>query len=75
MLIFCFFQVDYIFKHLEEPLFLVVHNLDGGMLRGDKNQSVLARLASHQKIHLVRTPGLFNHCFGLDKHVTAPIGI
>ncbi len=48
------FQVDFIFKNLDDHLFLMVHNLDGGMLRGEKNQSIIARLASHPKIHLVK---------------------
>ena len=36
-----------------EPVYLVVHNIDGPMLRGEKAQSILATLAAHPKIHLI----------------------
>lgn len=34
-------------------LFLIVHNLDGVMLRNERSQSVLSRLASFPNIHLI----------------------
>ncbi|XP_063862426.1 LOW QUALITY PROTEIN: origin recognition complex subunit 2-like [Scylla paramamosain] len=40
------------------PLFIIVHNLDGPMLRAAKTQSVLANLAALTSIHLVAS---FDH--------------
>lgn len=34
-------------------IFLIIHNLDGSMLRNDKAQSVLSRLASIKNIHMI----------------------
>ncbi len=34
-------------------VFLLIHNIDGPMLRGDKTQSALAQLASQPKVHLL----------------------
>lgn len=37
----------------ELEIYLLIHNLDGLMLRNDKAQSVLSRLASIERIHMV----------------------
>ena len=42
-----FFGFD---RSLEEDLYLLVHNIDGPMLRNDKSQSALAELAQHPKV-------------------------
>lgn len=34
-------------------IFLIVHNIDGTMLRNDKAQSILSRLASIRNIHMI----------------------
>lgn len=34
-------------------IFLIIHNIDGTMLRNDKAQSILSRLASIENIHLI----------------------
>lgn len=38
---------------IEEPIFLIIHNIDGSMLRNSKAQTVIAQLAEHPKIHLI----------------------
>lgn len=44
------------FKKIPEThLFLLVHNLDGVMLRNDRAQSVLSRLSAVSNIHLIAT--------------------
>ncbi|XP_063704434.1 origin recognition complex subunit 2 [Culicoides brevitarsis] len=49
-------QIESEFKKIPEThLFLLVHNLDGVMLRNDRAQSVLSRLASVPNIHLIAT--------------------
>lgn len=47
----------------ELHIFLIVHNVDGTMLRNDKAQSVLCRLASIKNIHLIAS---------ID-HINAPL--
>lgn len=44
-------------------IFLIVHNIDGTMLRNDKAQSILSRLASIKNIHLIAS---------ID-HINAPL--
>lgn len=44
-------------------IYLIIHNLDGLMLRNDKAQSVLSRLASIQNIHMIAS---------ID-HINAPL--
>jgi origin recognition complex subunit 2 len=44
-------------------LFIIVHNIDGTMLRNDKAQSVLSRLASVRNIHMIAS---------ID-HINAPL--
>lgn len=44
-------------------LFLMIHNIDGTMLRNDKAQSVLSRLASIKNIHMIAS---------ID-HINAPL--
>jgi len=46
-------QIDAILSGLEEDLYLLVHNIDGPMLRNDKAQAVFADLVKHPKVHLV----------------------
>ena len=46
-------QLDYIRDHLKTHVYLIVHNIDGHMLRNEKSQSTLSRLASFPNIHLV----------------------
>ncbi|XP_068227017.1 origin recognition complex subunit 2 [Palaemon carinicauda] len=46
-----------------EPLFIVVHNLDGPMLRSDKVQTTFASLASLSRVHLIAS---------ID-HINAPL--
>jgi origin recognition complex subunit 2 len=42
------------FRHIPEThLFLIVHNLDGTMLRNSKAQNILSRLAKIENIHLL----------------------
>lgn len=49
--------VDFVEAHLKQKkyghLYLIVHNIDGPMLRNNKSQNVLARLAKLDKIHLL----------------------
>ncbi|KAL3280423.1 hypothetical protein HHI36_017905 [Cryptolaemus montrouzieri] len=40
-------------NRMNTHLYLLVHNIDGAMLRNNKSQSVLARLANVENIHLV----------------------
>ncbi|KAL1463447.1 hypothetical protein WDU94_015198 [Cyamophila willieti] len=44
-------------------IFLVIHNIDGTALRGTKQQSLLAQLASLQKVHIIAS---------ID-HINAPL--
>lgn len=44
-------------------LFMIIHNIDGTMLRNDKAQSVLSRLASVKNIHIIAS---------ID-HINAPL--
>lgn len=37
-------------RSLDEDLYLLVHNIDGPMLRNEKAQAVLASLAAHPKV-------------------------
>jgi len=46
-------HVQAILSSVEEDLYLIVHNIDGPMLRNDKAQTVFAELANHPKIHLI----------------------
>ena len=63
-------QAHYICKALEEhgsdvpeELFLVIHNIDGPMLRGDKAQSTLSILAQCSHVHVIAS---------ID-HINAPL--
>ncbi|KAG7169286.1 Origin recognition complex subunit 2-like [Homarus americanus] len=46
-----------------ESLFIIIHNLDGPLLRGDKTQSAIAHLASITNVHLLAS---------ID-HINAPL--
>ncbi len=37
----------------DDRIYLLIHNIDGPMLRNDKTQSALARLASQPNVHLI----------------------
>ncbi|XP_036443057.1 origin recognition complex subunit 2 [Colossoma macropomum] len=60
-------QIDFIVKTLKkEPdihIYLIVHNIDGPMLRGEKNQQALGQLASIPNMHLLAS---------ID-HINAPL--
>jgi len=60
-------QVNFIQANYEnqpgDPLFLLIHNLDGPMLRASKTQAVLARLAQTPNVHLIAS---------ID-HINAPL--
>lgn len=36
-----------------DPLFIIVHNLDGTMLRNEKAQNILSKLASLESVHMI----------------------
>ncbi|MGH0117656.1 UNVERIFIED_CONTAM: hypothetical protein FKN15_041848 [Acipenser sinensis] len=60
-------QMDFIVKTLKEDpdlqLFLLIHNIDGQMLRGDKTQQILGQLAAIPNLHLIAS---------ID-HINAPL--
>ncbi|XP_020566585.1 origin recognition complex subunit 2 isoform X2 [Oryzias latipes] len=60
-------QIQFISQTLKERpdlhLYLLIHNIDGPMLRGEKTQSALGQLASLSNLHLVAS---------LD-HINAPL--
>lgn len=59
--------VDYIEMQIQQKehghLYVIVHNIDGPMLRNSKSQNVLARLSKVEKIHLLAS---------ID-HINAPL--
>ncbi|XP_038077044.1 origin recognition complex subunit 2-like [Patiria miniata] len=59
-------QTEYIHDTLEEreePLFLIIHNIDGVMLRGHKAQATLSALSQLASVHIIAT---------ID-HINAPL--
>ncbi|KAA0707367.1 Origin recognition complex subunit 2 [Triplophysa tibetana] len=60
-------QIDFIVNTLKEDpdnhIFLIINNIDGAMLRGDRNQQALGQLASIPNMHLVAS---------ID-HINAPL--
>ncbi|XP_016360670.1 origin recognition complex subunit 2-like isoform X1 [Sinocyclocheilus anshuiensis] len=50
-------QIDFIIRTLREDttnhVFLIIHNIDGPMLRGDRNQQALGQLAVLPNMHLL----------------------
>ncbi|XP_070588167.1 origin recognition complex subunit 2 [Erythrolamprus reginae] len=60
-------QVDFIRKSFKEDvsseLYLLIHNLDSKMLRGDKNQQILGQLSSLSNVYLIAS---------ID-HINAPL--
>ncbi|XP_069471540.1 origin recognition complex subunit 2 isoform X2 [Ambystoma mexicanum] len=60
-------QLDFIIKAFRQDssleLYLIIHNVDSQMLRGDKTQQVLGQLASVPNIHLIAS---------ID-HINAPL--
>eukprot|EP00095_Tigriopus_kingsejongensis_P011502 maker-scaffold56_size446035-snap-gene-3.23 protein:Tk11502 transcript:maker-scaffold56_size446035-snap-gene-3.23-mRNA-1 annotation:"origin recognition complex subunit 2-like" len=65
-------QVEYIRKVLSDPeeedIFLLIHNIDGSMLRNDKAQTTIAQLAEHPKIHLICSIDHINAPLIWDQH-------
>lgn len=60
-------QLDFIVETLKQDpdlqLFLLIHNIDGQMLRGDKTQQILGQLAAIPNLHLIAS---------ID-HINAPL--
>lgn len=52
------------YKDPDHHLYLIMHNIDGPMLRGEKNQQALGQLASIPNMHLLAS---------ID-HINAPLG-
>lgn len=61
-------QVDFICGALERDLFLILHNIDGPILRNDKTQTLLAQLAANPKIHFVCSIDHINAPLIWDQH-------
>ena len=67
-------QVDFILKEMDlkegrdDDLYLVVHNIDGPMLRNDKAQAILSKLAGHPHVHLVCSVDHINAPLIWDQH-------
>ncbi|XP_056148944.1 origin recognition complex subunit 2 [Lampris incognitus] len=65
-------QIQYISQTLKDSpdlhVYLLIHNIDGPMLRGEKTQSALGQLASLPNLHLVASidhlnaPLVWDHC-------------
>lgn len=53
---------------IENDLYLIVHNIDGPMLRNEASQSVLAKLASHPRIHFLCSIDHINAPLLWDQH-------
>ncbi|MCJ8737486.1 hypothetical protein PDJAM_G00024550 [Pangasius djambal] len=60
-------QIDFIVKTLKKDpdnhIYLIIHNIDGPMLRGEKNQQALGQLASIPNMHMLAS---------ID-HINAPL--
>lgn len=61
---FCVLQLNHVLAGPDLHVYLLIHNIDGPMLRGEKTQSSLGQLASLPNLHLVAS---------LD-HINAPLG-
>lgn len=61
---FCVLQLMHVPAGPDLHVYLLIHNIDGPMLRGEKTQSALGQLASLPNLHLVAS---------LD-HINAPLG-
>lgn len=65
--------VDYIkdtfSRHQNSRLFLVVHNIDGIMLRNDKSQEILSLLSSAPNIHLIASIDHINSALMWDQNM------
>lgn len=67
LLVKCLYWCGVIFVFLQDPdnhIYLIIHNIDGPMLRGEKNQQALGQLASIPNMHLLAS---------ID-HINAPLG-
>lgn len=61
---FCVLQLKHVLVGPDLHVYLLIHNIDGLMLRGEKTQSALGQLATLPNLHLVAS---------LD-HINAPLG-
>jgi len=61
---FCVSHFQHVHTGPDLHVYLLIHNIDGPMLRGEKAQSALGQLASLPNLHLVAS---------LD-HINAPLG-
>ena len=64
-------QADCILKAyntMADDLYLVVHNIDGPMLRNESTQSIFAKLAGHPSIHLICSIDHINAPLLWDQH-------
>lgn len=59
-----FYVIQLVLAGSDFHVYLIVHNIDGPMLRGEKTQSALGQLASLPNLHLVAS---------ID-HINAPLG-
>ena len=51
-----------------DDLYLIIHNIDGPMLRNEMAQTILSRLASHPRIHFVSSVDHVNAPLLWDQH-------
>lgn len=61
------------FVSLKDPdnhIYLIIHNIDGPMLRGEKNQQALGQLASIPNMHLLASIDHINAPLGLFSHLS-----
>ncbi|XP_061859077.1 origin recognition complex subunit 2 isoform X2 [Colius striatus] len=56
-------QLEFIMKRFKEELYVLIHNLDSQMLRGERSQQILAQLSSLPSIYLIAS---------ID-HINAPL--
>lgn len=50
----CFDIIEKTMKtHSNDRIYLLIHNIDGGMLRSNKAQDILSRLANIANIHVL----------------------
>lgn len=52
----------------DNHIYLIIHNIDGPMLRGEKNQQALGQLASIPNMHLLASIDHINAPLGLFSH-------
>lgn len=57
-------------KKYSEPIYLLVHNLDGATFRNDKAQAIFSYLAQIPKIHLVASIDHINAALCMYDHIS-----